>query len=300
MYRVYVPQVPAELQGNVPLPQVTLQSTSGETLASYGACGAGSVETGGALNEAIAGSNWPEGAPAPQIPGATNPPTWARTSLSNQYAGLFANQQNAYLTAKISRQYGSVVVIHGKAPTFPDTRAGQPAYAKRQVRYWSICENSDTTRVISCAADYDAALTRGYYTYVISEPDQRPGERHRRRRGHLAALGRHLPRRRADPTQHGAAHFVLAGGARRQRIGLAAGHHGRVLPADAVLHQDQLRSRRMEGLRGWVTPDGGSPSTAQEPPRHARRPPETHRSDDLDRCCGNGWPAQGSRSSSRS
>jgi hypothetical protein len=174
MYRVYVPQNPAELQGNVPLPQVTLQTAEGTTLATYGACGAGTPETGVQLNEEIANSNWPAEAPAPEIPGATDPPTWARTTLGNQYVGVFGNQQNAYLATTISRQFGDVVVIHGKSPTFPNTRAGQPAYAKRQVRYWSFCENSNTTRVISCAADYDAAVKRGYYTYVISDPDERP------------------------------------------------------------------------------------------------------------------------------
>jgi hypothetical protein len=174
MYRVYVPQNPSELQGEVPLPQVTLQTSAGTTLASYGGCGVGTVETGGELNEEIADSNWPAGAPTPEIPGATDPPTWARTSLGDEYAGLFGNQQNAYLSATISRQFGEVVVIHGKAPTFPNTRAGQPAYAKRQVRYWSFCENSNTTRVIACAADYDAALKHGYYTYVVSDPDERP------------------------------------------------------------------------------------------------------------------------------
>lgn len=173
MYRVYVAQDPAEPQGGVPLPQITLQSSSGTTLASYGACGQGGPEGGGELNEAIAGSNWPAEALPPTVPGATNPPTWGR-AFSNPYFGFFGNQQNAYLTATISRQFGGIVVIHAKAPTFPNTRAGQPPYAKRQMRYWSFCENSDTTRVISCAADYHAALVGGYYTYVISDPDARP------------------------------------------------------------------------------------------------------------------------------
>jgi hypothetical protein len=173
MYRVYVPKNPDEQAGNVPLPQITLQTDEGTTLDSYGDCASSSIEVGGQLNEEIANSNWPAGAPTPDIPGATNPPTWSR-AFGNQVVGVFANPQNAYLKATISRQYGEVVVIHGKAPTFPNTRAGRPPYLKRQVRYWSICENSDTTRVISCAADYQAAIKKGYYTYVISDPDERP------------------------------------------------------------------------------------------------------------------------------
>jgi hypothetical protein len=173
MYRVYVPQNPDEPAGNVPLPQITLQTSEGATLATYSPCTSDSIELGGQLNEEIANSNYPAGAPTPPIPGATDPPTWSR-ALGNKVVGLYANQQNAYLKATISRQYGDVVVIHGKAPTFPNTSAGQPAYLKRQVRYWSLCENSDTTRVISCAADYQAAVRDGYYTYLISDPDVRP------------------------------------------------------------------------------------------------------------------------------
>ena len=173
MYRVYVPQNPDEPAGDVPLPQITLQTAEGTTIETYGDCVASSLEPGDQLNEEIAASNWPAGAPTPDIPEATDPPTWSR-AFGSKLVGVYANQQNAYLKATISRQYGEVVVIHGKAPTFPNTRAGQPPYLKRQVRYWSICENSDTTRVISCAADYQAAIKQGYYTYVISDPDQRP------------------------------------------------------------------------------------------------------------------------------
>ena len=31
--------------------------------------------------------------------------------------------------------------MRGKAPTFPDTRAGQPVTGNEQVRYWSMCTN---------------------------------------------------------------------------------------------------------------------------------------------------------------
>ena len=173
MYRVYVPTDPTSSAGGVPMPQLTLETTSGTVLDSYSPCANTSVDTGGQLNQDIANSNYPQGAPTPPIEGATNPPTWSR-AFGNAYVGLDGNSQNAYLTATISRQYGNVVVIHGKAPTFPNTRAGVPPYKPSQLRYWSICENSSTTRVISCAADYAAAVRHGYYTYVISDPDVRP------------------------------------------------------------------------------------------------------------------------------
>jgi hypothetical protein len=173
MYRVYVPNNPSDPAGGAPLPQVTWETEEGATIQHYGACAGNSIEIGGQLNEEIANSNWPEGVPAPAVPEATNPPRWGR-AFGNELVGVWANQQVAYLKATISRQYGDVVVIHGKAPTFPNNRAGQPPYRKRQVRYWSICENSETTRVLACQADYQAAISGGYYTYVVSDPDKRP------------------------------------------------------------------------------------------------------------------------------
>jgi hypothetical protein len=173
IYRVYVPRSPSGAAGNVALPALTLQTQSGTTLARYRPCADPFPDLGGGPNRAVAGSNYPAGAPAPPAAGATDPPSWGR-AFSNPYAGFFGNQQNAYLTASISRSLGQVVVIHGRAPTFPDTRAGEPVYRPSQVRYWSICQNSSTTRVISCAADYAATIRHGYYTYVISDPAERP------------------------------------------------------------------------------------------------------------------------------
>jgi hypothetical protein len=173
MYRVYVPDNPSDPAGGVPVPQVTWETEEGATIQQYGACASNSIEIGGKLNEEIANSNWPEGAPAPADPEATNPPTWAR-AFGSELVGVWANQQVAYLKATISRQYGDVVVIHGKAPTFPNNRAGQRPYRKRQVRYWSFCENAETTRVLACQADYRAPLAGGDYTYVVSDPARRP------------------------------------------------------------------------------------------------------------------------------
>ena len=171
MYRVYVPLNPANLEGDVPLPQVTIEGGGADVV--RGACSTDPPDTGDQLNDAIAGSSYPASVPRPPIPGAHNPPTWSR-AYGNEVYGLFGNDQNAYLTAGISRQYGDLVVIHGRAPTFRNTRAGQSVVGHYQLRYWSICENSITTRVVACAADADAALRDGYYTYVISDPDVRP------------------------------------------------------------------------------------------------------------------------------
>jgi hypothetical protein len=122
------------------------------------------------VNQAIVSNSFPASSPQ-QDP--TAKPTWGR-AYGNPYYGAFGNQQNAYLTASISRRFGDLVVIHGKAPTFPDTRRGVAPYAPSDVRYWSFCQNSNSTRVNSCAADFEANVKGGYYTYVVSDPDQRP------------------------------------------------------------------------------------------------------------------------------
>ena len=170
MLRVYVPTNPSSPAGGVPLPQVRLESATGQTLAAGAGCTGELPHTGAGLNRAMTTNSFPATSPSPQPKRAI---TWAR-AYGNKVEGQFGNQQNAYLTASISRNYGDLVVIHAKAPRFPNTRAGVPAYAPADVRYWSICQNSDSTRVNACAADFQAPLRNGYYTYVISDPAQRP------------------------------------------------------------------------------------------------------------------------------
>jgi hypothetical protein len=171
MLRVYVPVNPKSPQGGVPLPTVTLQTTSGQVLTAGAACSRDLPSTSGAVNGFLTDNSAPVQS---QQNGSASPlPTWSR-AFGNPYAGAFGNQQNAYLTAEISRNYGSLVVIHAKAPTFPNTSVGDAVYDPHQLRYWSICQNSNDTRVVSCAADYQAHVKDGYYTYVISDPSQRP------------------------------------------------------------------------------------------------------------------------------
>lgn len=170
MLRVYVPDNAKSAEGGVPLPKVTLETATGQPVTGADACSNSLPETGGDLNTAIITNSFPTSSPQ-QDP--TAKPSWGR-AYGNPYYGAFGNQQNAYLTASISRRFGDLVVIHGKAPTFPDTRRGIAPYTPSDVRYWSFCQNSNSTRVNSCAADFEANVRNGYYTYVISDPSQRP------------------------------------------------------------------------------------------------------------------------------
>jgi hypothetical protein len=170
VYRIYVPQHPSQPSGDVPFPQVTVASASGQPLLGDGSCSTTPPPFGSTLWSHDAASDYPSIAPTPKIAAATRIPAWQR-SFGNQ----LGNQQNAYLVTTISRQYGELVVIHTRAPTFPNTRAGQPAYGKYQLRYWSFCTyDQNGQAAIGCAADYGAAIRSGSITYVVSDPGVRP------------------------------------------------------------------------------------------------------------------------------
>ena len=82
----------------------------------------------------------------------------------------------SYIATRISRNHGEVFVMRGKAPSSPNTRAGQWAGTPSQVRYWSICTFSTMTgQTSACFADHEVVRDpNGDYTVVISGPDYRP------------------------------------------------------------------------------------------------------------------------------
>ena len=150
--------------------QVSQETAGGQQLAALGACATTPPAFGSLLWEQIAAQDYPQGLPPIDDGSATPIPTWNR-SFGNQ----LGNQQNAYLVTSLSRRYGDLVVVHTKAPTFPNTRAGQPVYGRHQLRYWSLCTyDSSGQAAIGCAADYAAAIRGGSITYVISDPGTRP------------------------------------------------------------------------------------------------------------------------------
>jgi hypothetical protein len=169
MLRVYSPPNPASPTGGVPLPTVETRTSSGTTLQAGTACSNDLPQTGGALTRSLNEGSVPQDQPATK-----GTISWGR-AYGNNAAGFFANQQNAYLSAGIDRVYGPLVVIRTKAPRFPNTQKGIYPSSRDQVRYWSFCQNSLTTRVNSCAADSQTVVAKdGYITIVISDPAQRP------------------------------------------------------------------------------------------------------------------------------
>jgi hypothetical protein len=97
-------------------------------------------------------------------------------------AHFFPNGADFYIQGDLSRQYlapntsNQIFVFRFLAPTFPNTRAGQPVYLERQVRFWSVCTDDPyTTNVNRCIPDDESVLdSNGYATFVISDPGSAP------------------------------------------------------------------------------------------------------------------------------
>jgi hypothetical protein len=89
--------------------------------------------------------------------------------------GFLSNVDNAYVTTLASRDKGSMYVVRARAPSYAQPPAEAPL-GSAQLRYWSLCTNEFfTQRFVSCL--HDALVPRdasGYFTLVVSDPDQRP------------------------------------------------------------------------------------------------------------------------------
>jgi hypothetical protein len=115
-----------------------------------------------------------------QIIPVTDPSPW--DILNPATAHFFPNGADFYIVTELSRQYlapftaNQVFVVRFLAPTFPNTRAGQPVYTSSQVRFWSICtDDLYTTNVNRCVCDDESVVSSaGYVTYVISDPTLAP------------------------------------------------------------------------------------------------------------------------------
>jgi hypothetical protein len=174
VYRVYVPRHASDPSGDVGYPEVVTsragQTALDQTALDQGGCATSPPPFGSLLWKEEAALDYPSGLPAATNASATKVPTWTRA-----YGSKLGNEQNSYLGAILSRQYGDLVVVHTRAPSFPDTLRGVPAYANTQLRYWSFCTYDDQGEAgFGCVADYAAGARRGRLTYVVSDRGQRP------------------------------------------------------------------------------------------------------------------------------
>ncbi|MGW0176303.1 hypothetical protein ACWDUM_20955 [Rhodococcus sp. NPDC003322] len=178
--RVYVPDDASSPTGGVPLPEVSL-TRAGRTV-DINTCAAPfdpATVTAGPLGGAAttAFDSVIASAAAGAFPGDVPEATFVNPASTS---GLFPNGDNKYVGAGLTYQPGRIVVVRGRAPTFPDTRAGVPAAEPgTDVRYWSMCQNDLVSPypVVACAADFQTRVDdSGFYTYVLAAPGDLPSE----------------------------------------------------------------------------------------------------------------------------
>jgi hypothetical protein len=193
IYRVYVGDDPASVEGSVPLPDISLRTADGAIEVGLQRCEPLPPSTGDAVNEAIASSSMPDEVPRVlPYPPAESPPRFVKFwstahafarrapgSLKDQTprnGGYLSNQHINYLYALFSRSGGELFVLRAKAPTTPDTRGGEDVTSPRQLRYFSICQNETwSQRFVECLRDDELTVDDdGTFTVVISDPADRP------------------------------------------------------------------------------------------------------------------------------
>jgi len=196
-YRIYVPDRGRGLRGGVPLPRIVADAPGdGELDLDLASCddartALDAAPLPGAQEQYAQASVPATGLPA--LRSDTSPPTWTVESGLTAAAldgagqgdlvsgGPGSNPHNRYLAAAVSRALGEVIVIHGRAPTTPPTINGEKKMRRGDLRYWSFCQNSRTTRYVACLSDSNVVrdAPRGSpgdrdFTIVISDPAYRP------------------------------------------------------------------------------------------------------------------------------
>lgn len=188
-YRVYVPDKGTDLRGGVPLPVIEVVGTGVDADLTPIPCEDLRDELATLPLDDVQDRYAETAAPvtAPVTPSATNPPTWTvETGLTAALLGRVgqgdlvsggpaSNPHNRYVAAPVNRSHGEVLAIRGKAPATPKTYLGEPRVGRGDLRYWSFCQNSRSTRYVDCLSDVQVQLDEdGYYTIAISDPANRP------------------------------------------------------------------------------------------------------------------------------
>lgn len=199
LYRLYLPDRGRDITGGAGLPQPRLTLPGGQVLTGSQACDALKASTDKPYVATLPLSTYLSLRDQPGKP-ATFPakadPRWL--SFYNVQFGIqctyfdmcggapalvqsqYANIDNKYVSAQASRGFGSVLTLRGKLPVTPATLDRQPVMARKvDMRYWSLCSNESmaTTRVEACVDDEDVVTdSHGYYTIVVSRPEDRPSE----------------------------------------------------------------------------------------------------------------------------
>jgi hypothetical protein len=207
--RNYVPDQGLGGTGGVDLPTVTLTLQDGTTITDPAAVcttlGANKNSTPTGFPEAtyaglIAGSSDPVNAPARPTPeferfwnnaysilGLFSPDPVSRINTYgtgnpkrvNDDGGFATNPDTAFVSTALSLNFGKVIVMKVKSPTYAKTRPEAAIWdpTDTQVRYWSACtaEGPVSGRGADCAYDQQTPVDDdGNWTIVVSRPEDRP------------------------------------------------------------------------------------------------------------------------------
>ena len=165
IYRVYVPDRPGDRRGGVPLPTATvIDARARRTRVPTCPSATASPDIAGT----IARMDSITDTPVPETPVFIRP--------RNDGGNLYPNPDNTYVATIVDHRPGRIVVIRGRAPTFPDTETGERPSGRDQLRYWSFCTNeyAKPYRTSACRHDARIATRRGEYTIVVSTRADRP------------------------------------------------------------------------------------------------------------------------------
>jgi hypothetical protein len=174
--RLYVPDDPTDVTGGVGLPALSLEGADG-TRRTLAECTMQEEQlwTNVLLQLVLANVAAADRLPLP--PSSDAAPEWVHARIP----GLAPNPDNRYLITPIAWEPERIVVIRGKAPTFPDTRAGESQALPADVRFWSFCTGSNTIDppmaypTTDCIGDSTIPLDDdGFYIIVVSQLEDQP------------------------------------------------------------------------------------------------------------------------------
>ncbi|PXV52287.1 hypothetical protein SAMN04487785_105358 [Dyella jiangningensis] len=175
MYRVYVPDNGLDEAGGVALPAMSIHNADGSITTGSAACSAAQASQS-LIPTTIIGqlAYLPVRLADPPLPVVV----WLQTRLILMAALVdgFANPDNAYLEASLSRNYGTVAVVTGLRPTTPQTLPNAAVMGTGNMRYWSLCTYEFYTEATTdCAFDQGLITdSTGNYTIAISQTADRP------------------------------------------------------------------------------------------------------------------------------
>jgi hypothetical protein len=111
------------------------------------------------------------------VEGAFMPPAERAKIPVPRSTGGGANASTAYLVNFTSRAFGPLYVIRAKKPSFPDTWANAKTMPGGDVQYWSVSTVASFTNGSLWDGVFDMQVPvdkDGYYTIVVSLPEDRP------------------------------------------------------------------------------------------------------------------------------